>query len=296
MRALSKIQAAIITLIFMICMPISSRAVDGQRKLTQPVLPATFPIIINQAGSYVLTSNLVVTAPNLNAIEITVNDVTIDLNGHKIQGPNTGSGIGNGIYAYEKYSITVKNGRIWGFGNAGIRLSSPSNHPSFYGAGHMISYVQTLNNQILGIVIDGGIISNCAANNNKGGIFATNCTINNCTVNNNIEIGINATLCNVTQCTANKNGEHGIYSNISNISDCTANENGNSGIRDFQRSRIVGNNVRHNAYGIYLEGPSGYAIKNVGSNNTSQNFFDAQSGTPGTNHMPIVGDNANYGW
>src|SRR5262249_37568405 len=46
---------------------------------------AAFPIVIDTPGSYRLKSNLVVTGAN--AIEIRVDDVTIDLNGYTISGP-----------------------------------------------------------------------------------------------------------------------------------------------------------------------------------------------------------------
>ena len=93
-------------LIWALAIPFSSYGVDGQIKLTQPVAPDTFPIVINKAGSYVLTSNLVVTDPATNAITIEVNDVTLDLKGHTIQGPNAGHISSVGIYAQNRYNST----------------------------------------------------------------------------------------------------------------------------------------------------------------------------------------------
>lgn len=298
MRALSKIQAAIIALIFMICIPISSRAVDGQRKLTQPVLPATFPIIINQAGSYVLTSNLVVTDPNLNAIEITVNDVTLDLNGHKIQGPNTGAGNANGIYAADRYSITIKNGRIWGFGQCGVWLYS-SGGTTEKGAGHIIEDIQATNNAYGGIRFAAGLIINCTANNNGSiGISAWNSTVTNCTANNNNGYGMAAYTSTITQCTTNYNSTSGIISNSSIIKNCTVCNNSYHGIYSgepsYSKSYIMENNVRDNGlYGLRFYVPNGndFAIKNVASGNGSGNFY-AESG----NYMPLSGENANYGF
>ena len=166
MRTLSKAQGVLFIWVFLVIIPISAYGVDGQRKLTQPVPPATFPIVINQEGSYVLTSNLVVTDQDTNAITILVNDVTLDLNGHKIQGPGT-AGTGTGINAENKYSITIKNGRIWGFGGKGISIQSDPFDPSKEGAGHWIDGVQALNNGSGGIGITSGIVTNCTANNNN---------------------------------------------------------------------------------------------------------------------------------
>jgi hypothetical protein len=55
-----------------------------------------FPIVICQPGSYRLSGNLTVPDANTTAIQITANDVAIDLNGFSISGPGTkGSGIGD---------------------------------------------------------------------------------------------------------------------------------------------------------------------------------------------------------
>src|SRR5262245_64017552 len=51
-----------------------------------------FPVTISQPGSYRLSSNLVVKEAGVTAIEITANDVTIDLAGFSIVGPNTCGG------------------------------------------------------------------------------------------------------------------------------------------------------------------------------------------------------------
>ena len=303
MKIASKNYVVLFTLILMVSIPILSYAVDGQRKLTQPVPPATFPIVINQAGSYVLTSNLVVTDPNLNAIEITVNDVTLDLNGHKIQGPNTGTGNADGIYAEDRYSITIKNGRIWGFSQYGVWLYS-SGSPTEKGAGHIIENIQATNNTDGGIRVAAGLIINCSANNNgivthaSIGISAWNATVTNCTANNNNGYGIAAYTSTITQCTTNYNSTSGIISNSSIIKNCTVCNNFYHGIYSgepsYSKSYIMENNLRDNGlYGLRLYVPNGndFAIKNVASGNGSGNFY-ADSG----NYMPLTGDNANYGF
>lgn len=283
-KILSKSQIAFLTTILMLIIPISAYGTDGQIKLTQPVSPATFPITISQPGSYVLTSNLVVPTgqTNLNAIEITTNDVTLDLNGQMIQGPGTGSG--NGLYAENRYNISVKNGRLWGFGSSGIHLHSAFGDPSHEGAGHWIDRIQAANNGDHGIFIYGGVVSNCTANNNGDtGILTYNSTITNCTTNNNSASGIVASGSTLTSCTANKNNFSGFYVTDSAISNCTANDNTQQGIYGEGTSRIEANNLRHNTYGLRLVGFSIYAIKNVASDNSVNNFFDEAGG----NYMPV---------
>jgi hypothetical protein len=298
-KIVSKIQITFLTLVLMLIIPMSSYGTDGQRKISQTP-STTFPITISQAGSYVLTSNLVVTDPNVNAIEITTNDVTLDLNGHMIQGPHTGSpwgGTGNGIYAENRYNISVKNGKLWGFGGSGIHLSSSFGDPSFEGAGHWIDKIQAANNGDLGIFIYGGLVTNCTANNNGNiGIITYNSTITNCTANNNGSSGIMAVDSTITSCTANKNNFCGFYVVNASINNCTANKN-QQGIYGEGPSRIEGNNLRHNnSYGLRLVDPYMYVIKNVASGNGISNFFDEMGG----NYMPICGvdatDNCNYGF
>jgi hypothetical protein len=222
-------------LMLMLIIPIASYAVDGQRKISQTP-STTFPIVINQSGSYVLTSNLMVTDPAVNAIEIAVNDVTIDLNGHMIRGPfeapDPEQDIGNGIYADEKLTITIKNGRIWGFGSAGINfICQTHQYPPtcWYGAGHQIENVQTVNNG-LGMKIYGSLVTNCVANNNRFGIDATHCTITNSTFNHNQLDGMTTQKCTIINCIANANSDRGINSDDDVITNCNCSENGSIGI------------------------------------------------------------------
>ena len=281
MKMKSAIRFVTVILLFIVVVPFSLYGADGQIKISQPVSQGSFPIVINQGGSYVLTSNLKVDDPDTHAIRIEVNDVTIDLNGHSIQGPFTGppfSGGGMGINAQNRYSITIKNGRVWGFASYGVYLYSSPGDPSEKGAGHIVDGIHAANNGIDGIVINAGLVANCTINNNNDdGITAYDTTIVNSTAHNNVWHGFNLEGCILTGCTANYNQHTGIFAEA--------------------RNRIEGSNLRYNGtYGLYLNGTRNYAVQNVGSLNTSGNFYDAHSGTPGANYMPTAGDNANYGF
>lgn len=95
---------------------------------------AGFPITISQPGSYRLMGNLMLTDPNVHAIEITADNVTLDLNGFSIATPVTCSGVGaafncsvagqqgHGIYAINRSFTTVRNGQVRGF-RSGVQLS-----------------------------------------------------------------------------------------------------------------------------------------------------------------------------
>lgn len=98
---------------------------------------AGFPVEITQPGSYRLASNLDISgeanAENLDVIEVTADDVTIDLAGFAILGPTectdspvsscspTGSGVGiNWNLSGGWFLGAVKNGVIRGMGEFGI--------------------------------------------------------------------------------------------------------------------------------------------------------------------------------
>jgi parallel beta-helix repeat protein len=301
MRTLNKIQIALLALVVIVTIPFSAYAVDGQRKISQTP-STTFPIVINQPGSYVLTSNLVVTDPNVNAIEITDSHITLDLNGHMIRGPNLEGGTGNGIYSLNSYNISIKNGSIWGFRGfevGGVSLLATS---AQYEAGHCVEGIQAFlngngiriyaglitnctanNNEYIGIDAQSSTITNCTANENRThGIWANYCTITDCTAVNNENLGIHTVSSNVTSCMASNNNGVGfnvVYSTITNctaidndlvgigansstVTNCTASNNGTDGVGVLYSSRIEGNTLNQNG-----KSGTGYGLNIEGDNN-----------------------------
>src|SRR5262249_14253614 len=66
--------------------------IDQKAATTGKVTPADtpgFPVTISEAGSYRLDSNLIVPDAGTTAIEITADNVTLDLGGFSIIGPNS---------------------------------------------------------------------------------------------------------------------------------------------------------------------------------------------------------------
>ena len=129
-----------------VCMMASAAmAVDGVLEINQTCAVNTgcfsgdsagLPVTITGAAgrSYRLTTDLTVADENTDGIQVSANDVSIDLNGFAIVGPVTcsgspltcshASGTGSGI---ERTTLTVrgtsvKNGSIKGMGNYGVRL------------------------------------------------------------------------------------------------------------------------------------------------------------------------------
>ena len=274
----------------------------------------TFPIIITQPGSYVLTSNVVVPTPDTDGISIESDNVTLDLNGHAIIGPGKESGEdGNGIHADGKNNIAIRNGTVRDFDDHGIIL--------VHGSNQQVTDIRASNNDSYGIYIWSGTITNCTASNNSSGMVGFfGCAITNCTANTNDYIGISGFhQATITNCTAERNGSDGIYSSItstitnctaannsghgiratnghSNITNCSAVQNGGNGIYVNTNTiydtncRVEANNLRLNGeYGLYLGGKGSYAIRNVASGNAMDNFY-MEAG----NYMPLTGDNANY--
>lgn len=128
-----------------------ARAVDGAIVINQARAlagnitvgdTAGFPVSINTPGYYVLTSNLTVPNQNTTAILVNANNVTIDLNGFAILGPNvcatdgfnvaqpctmpsgspfSGVGVDAGsAVAFSVLNTRIINGTIDGVGGIGI--------------------------------------------------------------------------------------------------------------------------------------------------------------------------------
>lgn len=77
-------------------------------------------ITYDSPGVYLLEADL---STDACGIEITADGVTVDLNGHTIQGPNNLNTVNYGIVGVNRSNTTIKNGKIDGFG-FGIALTT----------------------------------------------------------------------------------------------------------------------------------------------------------------------------
>jgi hypothetical protein len=176
----------------------SARAVDGVVLINQSTSVSGlsgcphsgFPIIICKSGSYRLSGNLTLLSVNNDAIHITVNNVSLDLNGFTISGPatcttgppfkcsTTGTGIGIKDPTRFRRNITVRNGTVRGMGNAGIVLP---------GVGMLIEDVHAESNAGVsgaGILIGDGAVLHCTAEYNAAdGILGGNVSFSDVSVN-----------------------------------------------------------------------------------------------------------------
>jgi len=157
-----------------------------------------FPVTISTPGSYRLTGNLTIAASSTNGIEITGDDVTIDLNGFSIIGPG-GSGPGTGVNGGTFSRITVLNGVIRDMDDHGVVIG-----PQSY-----VSGIHAFDNGGSGIIAGrGSIVSgNTTHSNNAAGISSNQgCVISGNTVHDNGTSGISALSgCTVVNNTARDN-------------------------------------------------------------------------------------------
>jgi len=267
------------------------------------------PYVINSSGSYYLTGDRICSG---TGIEVNTNNVTIDLMGYTLTGPETGTSYG--IYMNELENVEIRNGTVQKFGSHGIRGSS------FDSRMHRIINVRLLYNGLNGISLasSGNLIKDCLAksNGNRGiytnlksivsgnivyenqgdGIFAgDNSRVTGNVAYENQANGINAFAhCLVTDNIAYDNKEHGIVAGEgSTLAGNSAYGNDKDGI-----SASVGNTVRGNtAYENAQNGISAYPGSTVTGNTVyynNQDFGLANAGIYVSDGCLVKGNNARY--
>lgn len=123
-----------------------------------------YPVTLDVPGSYILTGNLTVPDVDSTAIEVIAADVTIDLNGFAILGPNDcpGSpcleGQGQGIHSTHANTV-VHNGTVRGMGGSGVSLE---------GATSRVERVRAIANGHDGIATKSGLVVSCTVTDNSG--------------------------------------------------------------------------------------------------------------------------------
>jgi len=118
----------------------------------------SIPIIITVQGIYCLKGNLATSLAAGNMIDVQTNNVTIDMNGFKLGGLAAGAGtLANGIFAFDRRNITIRNGSIRGF-RFGIFLDGGAANSS----GHLLEDLRLDGNRQVGALVvgTGNIIRN----------------------------------------------------------------------------------------------------------------------------------------
>jgi len=253
--------------------------------------------LITQPGSYYLTTN-VVGVSGENGINISANNVTLDLNGFSVQGI---SGVWSGIYIHAGYTnVTVRNGNISGWGTSSTfsgvecyatnvileRLNVSANHYGIYlDSSGVVRDCNCHNNTGIGIQVNVGKVSGCEVlNNASNGIYVVTGTVSDCDALNNANYGIDVgTNCTVKDCTSDNNYD-GIYvsGNGSQIAGNTCSGNSDSGIEiSSAKNRIDNNTVGYNGtYGILeISSNAGNSITRNFAPGNSVNYYNTSGNT-----------------
>jgi hypothetical protein len=220
--------------------------IDQSHALAGSITPGDapgFPVTISQPGSYRLSSNLILPDANTNAIEITAEYVTLDLNGFSIIGPVVCSSDPaicpaptqqTGISAQAASpglpgpkGTRILNGTVKGMGATGIVLT---------GIGSSVEKVVASQNASGGLLVAGRVINSSAVFNGTFGVFAI--TVLDSTATDNHTVGIQL------------DGSGGVA--IGNI----ASFNGTFGISIPNGSAFNNTIVRNGSFGVTMICPS----------------------------------------
>lgn len=243
-----------------------ARATDGVLEIGQTCAVNTgcfagdapgYPVTITAAGSYRLTSNLVLPGIAYTGIDVASPDVSIDLNGFEIVGEacvgattdcTPALGAGSGVKAASSggpyYAISVRNGTVTGMGFCGVFLDRQSEVRNVRvrwnrGDGIRVGYGSTVTDSI-------------SHQNGSYGIQS----FDDSTVSGN---------------TVHDNGGDGIVGNSgATISGNTVFGNGGDGIRVYSGALVEGNTLRGNTgFGINLSLNASSYRGNMISGNTA---------------------------
>lgn len=218
---------------------------------------ATALFRISQPGSYYLTGSI--TGVNgRSGIEIVADDVTIDLMGFRVQGV-AGSVYGiatAGVTLSER--ITIRNGRVSGWGDIGIYLSGGGGT----GTGSVIEDVEAIGN--------GG-----------RGIYTNHhCQVRRCVARGNTGTGIALTSAGIVEsCDSSDNGASGItVSGSAHIRGCIAEDNVGGGISGSTGSTIEGCSASNNTTTGILAG-SASVVRGCATDNNGTAGINAGGGS-----------------
>src|SRR6266542_5221831 len=144
-----------------------------------------FPIQICDSGSYRLDSNLILSAYDTDAIQISADNVTLDLNGFTISGPWVPGGthfFGTGVYSPNS-NITIRNGKLTGFpqgifvkgANEFVELVTVTGNYygiDSWGDSTFVDRATATHNTFAGVVLyGGGMVTNSLVSSNGQGIY-----------------------------------------------------------------------------------------------------------------------------
>jgi parallel beta-helix repeat protein len=242
---------------------------------------------ITQPGSYYLTGNLVVGAGGVG-IQVSADNVTIDLNGFTISG--VGASMGINVPATRRY-LTVKNGVVRDFGGVCIDASNVV-------CGHFEGLAVRDSGGNNGIEVGSLAVVRAvrAESNNVAGIVGSSaCTFTDCIAFDNGGDGLSAgSYATVTSCTSLSNGGDGITSaQRSTVTNCSSNDNFLDGFEMSFGGVIKNCTAAFNQQGIRVDaGGAVLILENECSNNSDSGIL-VSSGSANRIERNHVGFNDN---
>jgi len=227
-------------------------AIDGVLEINQAKVDGNggFPFLIDEPGSYRLTSNLSVPDADRDGIVITASHVTLDLNGFTINATNIGLSVG--VFG-SGTNVWVMNGTIYGFAINAIRLTN----------GGGVEDVTVLGSGHTGIQVEGDycVVRNCtvAATGASGIDAETGLIIDNTTLGASGH-GIQTFRPSVVKGNAcSQNSATGIVATDSTVVGNRSSANGTNGI-SCDNCAVIGNtSVNNTGYGFSIAGAVAYA-------------------------------------
>ncbi len=227
--------------------------------------------VISQPGSYYLTGNITGVSGK-NGIEITSDNVSLDLGGFQIQGV---SGAGTAVFsAGPRINITIRNGALSDWPIDGLHIGN--------GTGIIVRDLHAARNGSFGIFAAGhAIVQNCTAlyNGQRGITAYGSCRIHMCTVDQRGGSGIDVNYgCTVSECTIFVfQGAVGIVAREdANVIESNLIQTGSTsqaltctGIScNGPANRVADNHLSRLAFGVSVTGTGNLIIRNTAQANT----------------------------
>ena len=209
------------------------------------LLLSEIPETLDWPCTVTLAGTLTMAASTEHGITVATNDVTIDLAGHALRGPGTGSGAG--IYQNAGLlNLAVRNGTLSGWqgpigggviaDGMGILLEgllvSSNKNGVVCGMGAVIRDCVANFNANYGIYADDGSrVSDCSVSyNGFKGLYVTRGSVQGCTVESSAHNGLTVTVGTIRECSSSFNGLDGISLAVGVIENCVGYANSGDGI------------------------------------------------------------------
>lgn len=208
-------------------------------------------------GAYRVVKDLTATNQNSSGIKIYVSDVTLDLNGFTLHGPNSGTRPGIEIVQGAN-NVTVRNGTLSGWGDSGVVQDSDGwsniNLTTLF-----FENVHCVGNGLDGFALTSrcALLINCSATSNSacGFELATGSHAAHCLANCNKADGIYGIGIQLDNCVATGNGRRGYFANYSStVTNCVAMSNAGHGF-EIGNGALITNCVSdlNTSHGILLQ-------------------------------------------